>query len=221
MKRELQIFFVLLLFVSNLTFSLLLKIRYNEKPYEISDKSNELNLKKSGFWEVNQIYIDNSNPTMNWATTKATNEWCTGSGTINDPYIIEDVIINGQNSGTCIDIRYSSAFFIIRNCIVFNSGFGESGIDLYRVDNGKILFNDVSFNGDHGINLQRGDNFVISNNTLSNNRRAGISLESFHENCIISSNVAADNGQDGIVLRQDCDNNIITGNHIYSKYWIF
>ena len=42
----------------------------------------------------------------------------------NNPYIIENVLIDGQGSGNAIEIADSSVYFIIRNCTIFNSGTG-------------------------------------------------------------------------------------------------
>ena len=202
-------------------FSILFNTKFNyfqDSYYRNLETDNRQKLKRPTYWEINQINIDDTDPTKNWAITEATFGWCSGSGTEGDPYIIENVIINGSNSGNCIYIGYSSEFFIIRNCTVFNSGYGYDGIYLNYVDNGKIINNNCSFNGDHGIFLQGGGNSnIVSNNTVLNNRRAGIDLESFYDYCIISGNIISDNGQDGIILRQDCDNNTIQDNIIYNS----
>lgn len=195
------------------TCSIIINSRYNR--YEKLGVCNEFELKTAAYWEIGPIEIDDTDPTKNWSTTEAVYDWCSGSGTENDPYIIENVKINGHGIGNCIDISYSTVFFTIRNCEVYNSGV--RGIYLYRVGNARIISNNCSFNGDAGIFLQRGNNNLISNNTVSDNRRAGIDLESFHENCVISGNIISDNGQDGIVLRQDCDNNTIRDNIIYDS----
>ena len=56
-----------------------------------------------------------------WINAKATGI-CTGSGTSNDPYIIEDLVIDGGGTGSCIWIEGSTVFFKIFNCTVSNSG---------------------------------------------------------------------------------------------------
>jgi len=50
------------------------------------DKSYiEKNLKSSGYWNLDfKIHIDN-----NWSETKTNYDWCSGSGTWSDPYVIE------------------------------------------------------------------------------------------------------------------------------------
>lgn len=169
------------------------------------------------------IKIDDTDPTRNWANTAANNEWCSGSGTVENPYIIEDMTINGYKSGHCIEISYSSAYFIIRNCTLYNGGFSHNGINLYKVHNGKIIDNNCSYNdngiythhgyGDYGTSPY-GYNIIISNNVISNNRRGGIEFDSFHEYCIISGNTIFNNGMPGIALRGDCNYNIIWNNTI-------
>ena len=186
----------------------------NENNSEIKPRINELK-------NVNKIHIDDTSPLKNWAITEAAYDWCTGSGNITDPYVIENVIIDGNNSDSCIIIEYSSVNFIIRGCTIFNAANGGGalhyGIYLYYVHNAKILHNDCFDNGNVGICFQGiGSNNVISYNTVYNNHRAGINLESFNDNCIISNNIVYDNGQDGIVLRQDCDDNIIRDNNVYN-----
>ena len=46
---------------------------------------------------------------------------CTGSGTDIDPYVIEDLIIDGQGSEPCILIGNSDVYFRIENCSLFNA----------------------------------------------------------------------------------------------------
>ena len=179
-------------------------------------KGNEQTLKRAGFWNIGPIEIDDDDPTKNWLIVNTTYDWCTGSGTINDPFVIENVIINGQNYTSCIHISNSDVYFIIRNCFLYDAGsHGDAGIEFDTVDNGKIINNNVSFSKNHGIFLNRGENNIIINNIVSNSRRAGIDLEAFLDNCTIIGNKMYDNGQDGIVLRQDCDNNTIRENLIY------
>ena len=93
-------------------------------------------LKIAGYWDLTETPISIDGNTE-WATTAGTEPWCNGSGIWSDPYIIENVTIDGQNSGNCIDIRNSDVYFIIRNCTVYNSGTGldDAGIYLAIVKN--------------------------------------------------------------------------------------
>jgi len=98
---------------------------------------------------------------------------CTGNGTYADPYVIEDLVIDGGGSGSCILIENSSVYFTIENCTVYNSGgyyyteMGLSlnaGIKLSHVNNSYIIDNDCSSNW-YGIIIEYSDNNTISGNT--------------------------------------------------------
>ena len=70
----------------------------NQKP--INDFNTET-LRKSGFWDLTgtPISIDDLNSSKDWAYAKANYNWVSGSGTWNDPYIIENIIIDGGSTG--------------------------------------------------------------------------------------------------------------------------
>jgi parallel beta-helix repeat protein len=144
--------------------------------------------------------------------------WCTGSGAWNDPYVIEYVMIDGEKSDICIEIIDSSAFFIIRNSILYNGVF--AGIFILRSDNGQLINNNCSNNGGiyGGIYLYGGcNNNTISGNNLNHNDWSGIHIE---DNCYdntISRNIINNNVQFGITLSDNSDYNNITDNFFYSN----
>ena len=152
------------------------------------------NLKISGI--SGKIHINN-----NWSDAK-TAGICTGSGTYMDPYIIRDLIINGNYSGNCIEIKNSEVYFRIENCTLYNAGTGWSsdyaGIELDHVNNGILIDNNCSINV-YGIYLTDCNNNTITNNHINGNIRDGISLVSSHYNNI-SENTVYQNGWDGINL---------------------
>ena len=140
---------------------------------------------------------------------------CTGSGTYSDPYVIEDLVIDGGWSGDCIWIENSNVYFRIENCTVYSSNY--YGIRLSRVNNSQLIDNDCSYNLD-GINLEYCDNNTISGNTASYSDYDGIYLDSCDNN-IVSGNTANYNEVDGIYL-ESCDNNIVSGNTANNNiYW--
>ena len=105
-------------------------------------------------------------------------------GTISDPYIIEDWIIDGGGSGSCILIENTDKYFLIKNCAVYNSGSGtdDAGIRFENVVNGKIINSDSSSNNAKGIRLYASNNNIISNNTVYHNSNYGIMLRSSNNN---------------------------------------
>lgn len=165
------------------------------------ERSYEPNLvvKIAGFWELSEIYIEDDDPLKNWAITAATEPWCSGSGTWIDPFIIENVTINGQNSGSCITIYDSNAYFIIRNCTVYNSGSNsgslDSGIKIKNSKNGRIFNNTCCTNNGFGISLEDANNCTAEQNTVENNDLSGFFLHTAYDNV-------------------NCDNNQITNNNI-------
>jgi len=151
----------------------------------------EINLKPSGFWNLtgNPILIDDADPSKNWSYSASHYDWCSGSGTWTDPYIIENVTIDGQNEGNCIEIRNSNAYFVINNCTVYSSGTTNYGIYLNYTNNGKIINNNCSVY--FGMFLDRSNNITVLGNDISNNRY-GIAV-SFSNNTIISENSVNNN----------------------------
>ncbi|MBD3351130.1 MAG: hypothetical protein GF364_06560 [Candidatus Lokiarchaeota archaeon] len=127
----------------------------------------------------------------NWSLA-AQETWCSGSGTIEDPYLLENLEIDCLNHHTGIIIENSSVVFEIRNCTIFNIGSSESsvaGIKLVNATNGTIYGNtlatdfDGSF-GIYGINLKKKSNYnVIDNNSIVK-MEYGIYLEN---NCSYNS----------------------------------
>jgi parallel beta-helix repeat protein len=133
-----------------------------------------------------------------------------GSGTENDPYIIENWDISA-NTTDGIYIDATTAHFIIRNCYVRTvwSEYGYSGIRFSYVING-ILDNNTVENNSFGIELADSNNNLISGNIVEKNGR-GIYFY-FSANDLVSGNIV-ENNSDGIYI-QDSDNNILSGNEV-------
>ena len=203
------------------TFLIFININFNYyqgKNYGILESNNNHILKKAGFWEIGPIEIDDDDPTKNWLITEATYDWCSGSGTINNPYIIENITIDGSYTDSCILIKNSlESYFIIRNCTVFHSGGNEedAAIKLQYTKKGTLQENNCS-NNYNGINIIGSDNNTISNNNINMNSYRGLNLDSC-ENNTISFNNCSDNNygikivfshnntiSDNICLKNDC-----------------
>ena len=131
-----------------------------------------------------------------------------GSGTAEDPYIIENWNINASIT-TGIIIRNTTVHFIIRNSYVHD---GRPGIYFDDVINGKIDNNTVENNSD-GIRLHYSRNNLISNNLMGNSMW-GISLSSSNNNLL--SNNLVENNDYGIFLTSS-DNNLIFHNNFFNN----
>ncbi|MFX1407377.1 MAG: nitrous oxide reductase family maturation protein NosD [Promethearchaeota archaeon] len=175
--------------------------------------SDNGNLKISA---VSPIHIDDTNPTMNWSVAKDAGI-CTGNGTYSEPYIIEDLEIDGGGSGSCILIENSTVYFRIEKCNLYNSGdYPAAGIKLNNTNNGQVTDNVCSPNYS-GISLYASHNNTISGNIVDHNDYCGILLND-GDNNTISGNSIEYNYLTGIVLHVGgAENNNITGNTLISN----
>ena len=169
--------------------------------------------------------------------TIPTNGVTSGTGTIGDPYIIEDWVIDATGYGCGIYIGNTTAHFEIRDCVIYDaSGFTStqyyynSGIYLQNTDNG-LIYNNIITGNKHGIYLfsssfnniidndisgylngivmleSSSNNNIIVNNIISNTER-GIYILTSNYNNIIGNNISG-NGDCGIILISSNHNNII------------
>lgn len=156
-----------------------------------------------------------------------------GSGTEDDPYIIEGWRIDGEGSDEGILIDSTTRFVIVRNCEVFDAGIGVNvvesdnvtienchfhdnsrGIQVLDAQNAVVRENLIEFNLDLGIGLFESQNVSLVNNRIWNNwRRDGsveFSLGLFSDDLSSSSgegNQVAGHQLDMLIRRRDDDGN--------------
>ena len=184
--------------------------------------------KTSGSWVLTNITIDNDFPykagSMTWLNA-STKGWCIGGGNPGNPYIIENVTIDGQGVRSCINITDSiNIDFKINNCTLYNSGSGGNfaGIYLKGVTKGILTGNTISF-CESGILANSSNNINIFDNIIYNASMNGIFLYgSGFAN--ITDNTIFNSSSNGIefmgVLNSVIENNTIhniNGNGIKSK----
>jgi parallel beta-helix repeat protein len=182
------------------------------------------------------IYINDDNPSNNWSVAKDAGI-CTGSGTSSDPYVIEDLVIDG-GSDSCIVIENSNVYFMIKNCTLYDSGSIRDmfGILLSNTKNGQLINNNCSFNQigisldsdckdntvsgnivnsniEYGIDLYGSSNNIIKENTVNFNGNMGINLSPNSSYNEIVNNTVSFNGWLGIHLNDDSTNNLIVSNN--------
>jgi parallel beta-helix repeat protein len=105
------------------------------------------------------------NGTTDWIDFKNAGN-CSGQGTFSDPYIIEDLIINGGGTGNSIWIENSDVYFMIINCSLSNPGPNfpqDASIKLNNTRNGQLVNNTIR-SDDLGIYFG-----LCENNTLIGN----------------------------------------------------
>ena len=182
---------------------------------------NEKTLRKAGFWNENQIFIDELDVLFNWSYINKTYDWCNGAGIWDDPYIIENVTINANSYNFGILINNSNnIYFKIRNCTIRNSALGNlnAGIRLENSDNGTLINNTCSDNNENGILMLNCVNMTITDNTIENNTQYGVYIN--NSNC--ENNTIYNNRfiQNGINARDDSDLDKNNWNTTYiGNYW--
>lgn len=160
-------------------------------------------------YELNPLIIDgNGNTGYSWEQLLL-GDLCSGSGTLNDPYVIQNIKINGNGVTDCLTIINSTKHFIIKNCQFYNSGNANSGISLFSIENYQV-YNCTFLNTYIGISLDYCYSGSISNNQFYNNILSGISINNSHYNNIFE-NILIDNGQ-GINLKLSTYNAIQMNN---------
>ena len=153
---------------------------------------------------------------------------CSGSGTLSDPYIIENWIIDAGYDNYGIKIHGTARAFIIRNVRI--SGAAKSAVYLSYVKNGKIedcvleanwvgvTLNFSSINriagcvfadNTDGIRFYFSSNNQILTNTFEDNE-AAIWLDASHDNELIGNYIA--DGYTGVYLNLNSEANYIVGN---------
>lgn len=154
------------------------------------------------------ILIDGNNEFTNSSGVK----W--GSGTQSDPFIIEGWDINAVAKNG-VEIRNTSAHFIVRDCRVQGSGSYHSGIRLGNCVNGTLDNNTLS--GSYfGIYLKTASGNAVSNNNCWNNRYGMFLSDSSNDNNIFNNNCSG-NRYDGIELYGLCNNNTICNNTFFDN----
>lgn len=141
-----------------------------------------------------------------------------GAGHETDPYVIANWNIMGPDDSPCIEIRNTTFFFIVRDCVLSN-GPNAAGIRLSNLQNGVLLNNSISgaivgiecdqvynvdvwenscfYAADAGIVVKFSEDVHILGNSAYENQRFGILL--FHSNsCVLFNNYASQNDWDGI-----------------------
>ncbi|MBA7537955.1 hypothetical protein ES705_30228 [subsurface metagenome] len=165
----------------------------------------------SGYWTLSPFTIDDDGyGDYTWA--QAVNEdWCSGSGTLNDPYIIEKLLIDGQTSINCITISNSSAYFKIIDSTLFNA---SAAVYLKNVSNGIIEYNNLSNNLAVGIEIDSSLNIKVLNNVISKNTHIGIFLYNSNETVVYNNKVTHNFG--GIISYFSNTLNI-SGNYVVNN----
>ena len=115
-----------------------------------------------------------------------------------DAVVIKNYEIDGL-AGTCIEIRNTNAFLIIKNCTTWHTiGYPTAGIKLINCTNVNVT-GCKSYNCYNGIWLNNVNQSAISRNNATTNQNIGIYLQSSHGNMVNGNNASA-NTAHGIMI---------------------
>lgn len=163
-----------------------------------------------GVEEPVRIYIDDTNPNYNWSKTAADNDWCSGSGTWRDPYVIEGLYINAEGVGACIYIHRTTRYYIIRNNWFDYTGPNKycCGVVTRHVEKGTITNNIMTYNHRCVFLDLNSANTTVSNNIMLND----------HSTTGISSRAIDIGGGYNITIRDNFIFNATAGMGLYGTY---
>ncbi|MCK4266157.1 MAG: right-handed parallel beta-helix repeat-containing protein, partial [Thermoplasmata archaeon] len=138
-----------------------------------------------------------------------------GNGTSGNPWMIENLDINGSGYGYCIYVGNTTDYFIIRNCDVYEAYIAieddpyllNAGIHLYNVIHGLVTDNHAYDNTVFGILLYDSSHNDVEDNNVSSNEY-GIYLSEGSDNNDIKDNIAYSNTEVAIAVDYSDTNTI-------------
>ena len=143
-----------------------------------------------------------------------------GSGTQEDPYVIEGWEVDGENGRYCISVSDTDCHFIIRDCVLWNASthtipYGH-GIHLDGVSNCTITDNTV-FECYTGMFLESSSNNTISGNSIFDISHMGLQLFSFCSDNMICGNQIRSISYDAICVWNGSNRNMIVENWLHNN----
>lgn len=119
-----------------------------------------------------------------------------GSGTPDDPYIIEGWRIDAPSADYGIYIDHTTAHFIVRDCVVERARI--AGVYLNSVRNGRIERVQIGLS-DTAVQFLNADRNALRDSVIAD-CAYGVVMAADSENNVISGNSFLDNGQNGVDL---------------------
>lgn len=194
-------------------------LEFSAVSWDPSDYINfTASLVDAGGSQMFRIFIDDNDLSRNWSVYAQNYTWCTGSGIASDPYVIENLYINGEGAGGMIFVKNSDKFFIIRDCWFNFSGPNASdvGVLIQFSSNGVMVNNSFTYTS-KGVSIMHTVSDVIIDNNIfiSNHTTAGlgnaIGIHSQSSNIIVSNNKIR-NYYDAMIS-SNCNNLTISRNY--------
>lgn len=209
-KSKIFFFFLFIILLIPLFYEPSLFNYYNQT--NSVDKPFIIKYKTSTLTESNPITISSDNDLITQANTYG---W-TGTGSINDPYVIENLqIINNSDSIYGISVSgLSSKHLLIKNNYIEMTGLSSRGISLSYVDNLVSIYNNTLFNNTQYAIYLTGAYNNVTNNLISDNYY-GIYLSVSSYNSITSNRI--ENNDYGITHSSSCSYNYYYNNTFFNN----
>ncbi len=228
---KLRLIFLLVLSLASIIFSWnhLLTSKKSNKFTENSSLRDLLGQNKSFICsntcekQIAKPVISNLYEQHNPIVIKNNNDFLTqgfvGTGTFDDPFLIEELRI-ASSAGYLIEIRNTTAWFVIRNNLLDGLNTSMGGIYLSSVTNGIISGNIIYNNDEYGIYAAYSSNSImINNNTLFDNS-AGIGVtRSVYDIRIINNTVFNNLKWNAILASYEAHNIFIANNTLFNSGW--
>ncbi len=215
---------------------------WNDNENLIGLERNKYLLKNANYWTNTTIIIDDyakintsNSGDWDWAVSQP---WCSGLGTPETPYVIENITYNPGSADYGLAINNSRSVYFELNNISIQGAIDpdKDGLLIINSTNGLIQNCNLSYNF-HGIHLKNYcENITIKNNNISYStcsssspiyNAVGIYLENeCNNNKIINNNGEKYDGRMyyGIYLNDNCAHNLIKNNNLtlcsYSQIYL-
>lgn len=153
--------------------------------------------------------------------------WVTdGDGSAENPWVIENLKIDGTGKGYCIFIGNTTDYFIVRNCFLHNaSGAAQtnewyySNAGLVTISDHGLFENNIFMNNSYGMRVSSSDRFSIINNSATKNHLGIYVL--YSTNGVISQNNAFNNTVYGLSMYVNNNFDVDRNNISYNGYSTF
>jgi len=190
MKKKYKIVMLIALFIiaclrlDNYNYSIKKDIKAKENTFSLKGLKTNLD------WELDSPLIILNN----FSDTESHYDFCSGSGTKEDPYLIENLTINANEINCCIYIKDTKDYFEFRNITLLNANvdLDYAFVYCFNVSNGYFegIKTDEDVSVYNGIVIKYANNITINKTRIGDTyvMGSGLSVSYSNDTNIISSN---------------------------------
>jgi parallel beta-helix repeat protein len=134
-----------------------------------------------------------------------------GAGTAGNPWVIENLDINGSGAGDCLYIGNTTENVVIRNCTLHHASGAwdwpvnmSNGINLFNVNNCIVHNNTLFSNAEGGVCYTTGQHSKIQNNTIYNNNWEGAWFDGIADTMVANNTIVSNYSWGTNIYMSDC-----------------